>query len=630
MTQPPSPPNQPPQQGGFGPPQGPPPQQPAPGGFGAPQPPAGPPTPPAPQGPPATPPGFGKAPEQGPGHPQQPLPAPQTPPPPPPGYGYPQAPQPPQGAPQAPPGYGYPGQQPGPYAQPNAYGPQPGYGYPGPPGMPQQPQPGPPGGPAKSKAPLIIIVSAVVAIALIVVGGLVYAKSSGDDSSKKDTANSSGGTGGKDDKDDKGGSGGAGTGGKEKAPADTASKVLFQVPLPTTDDTVVTTGSWLTDKVYAKSGIAEIVGYDPVKGSKLWTVKLPGPVCGATDHITSDNKTAVVFQPRMPKKGSTEGCSQLALIDLDAGTKLWTKTVNSGDRPINFDNVTIAQNTVAVGSTSGGAAFDLSGRVLWQPKPADTCYDAGYGGGARLVAVRKCGSYDNRQLHIQTIDPKSGKVISEYEMTAGIEYAAIVSTDPLVVAADVGDSAGDGSGISDYFSIDNKTGKLRARISAPGEDYAGRCDGISRIEYCRQLVVGGDKLYVPTEEHDGSGQYSKTNEIVAFDLATGKQTGQRGDAGDGYTITPLRMDGANLIAYKRPPYDKGGQIVSIDGSSFKETELLENPATKAVRDAETSMLPDYAEIRYAQGRLYMSAVFAHKTNSTYGKEYLAVAFGTGG
>ncbi|MGI5443887.1 PQQ-binding-like beta-propeller repeat protein [Streptomyces shenzhenensis] len=620
MTQPPPPPHQPPQQGGFGPPQD--------------QPPAAPPTPQAPQGPPATPPAFGKASEQGPGHPQQPPQAPHTPPIPPPGYGYPQAPQAPQypqGVPQPPPpGYGYPGQQPNPYAQPTAYGQQPGYGYPGhpgQPGMPLQPQPGPPGGPAKSKAPLIIIVSAVVAIALIVVGGLVYARSSGDDSAKKDTAGSSGGTGGK---DAKGESGGGSTGGKEKVPADTASKVLFQVPLPTTDDTVVTSGSWLTDKVYAKSGIAEIVGYDPAKGAKLWTVKLPGPVCQATDHITPDHMTAVVFQPRMPKKGSSEGCSQLALIDLDAGTKLWTKTVNSGDRPINFDNVTIAQNTVAVGSTSGGAAFDISGKLLWQPKPTDTCYDAGYGGGAKLVAVRKCGGYDSRQLHIQTIDPKSGKVISEYKMTAGIEYAAIVSTDPLVVAADVGDSAGDGSGISDYFSIDNKTGKLRAKISAPGEDYAGRCDGISRIEYCRQIAVGGGKLFVPTEEHDGSGQYSKTNEIVAFDLATGKQTGQRADAGDGYTISPLRMDGANLIAYKRPPYDKGGQIVSIDGGSFKETKLLENPATKAVRDAETSMLPDYAEIRYAQGRLYMSSVFAHKVNTAYGKEYLAVAFGTGG
>ncbi|CAM5718611.1 hypothetical protein SVIOM342S_01055 [Streptomyces violaceorubidus] len=55
--------------------------------------------------------------------------------------------------------------------------------------------------------------------------------------------------------------------------------------------------------------------------------------------------------------------------------------------------------------------------------------------------MRKCGSYDARQLNIQTIDPKSGKVLSEYKMAKGIEYAGVVSTDPLVVAADVGDSA---------------------------------------------------------------------------------------------------------------------------------------------------------------------------------------------
>ncbi|MET8943114.1 PQQ-binding-like beta-propeller repeat protein [Streptomyces sp. NPDC004542] len=586
MTQPPPPPpNQPPQQGGFGPPQ-----------------------------------------------PPQP---PQTPPS---GYGYPQAPQPPQ--PQ--PGYGYPGQQPNPYGQPQApypqqptaYG-QPGYGYPGQPTVPMYPQPGQPGGGGrKPNSSLIIIVSALVAIALIIGGGIWYAKSGGGDGGKKDTASSGGGTGGTGGKDGTGGTGGTGgttTGGKEKAPADTAARKLFDVPLPKANDTVSTYGSWLTDKVYAKSGVAQIVGYDPDKGTELWTIKLPGPVCAAANHVTSDGRTAITFQPKMPAKNSAEGCSRIAAIDLDAGKKLWTKSVDSGDYAISFENVTVAQNTVAVGSTRGGAAFDIaSGKVLWQPKSADTCYDAGYGGGEKLVAVRKCGAYDNRQLHIQTIDPKSGKVISEYKMAEGIEYASVVSTDPLVVAADVGDSAGDGSGISDYFSIDNRTGKLRTRISAPADSFGGRCDGITRIEYCKEVVVGNDKLYVPTEEHDGTGKYSRTNEIVAFDLGTGKQTGQRADAGDGYTISPLRMDGGNLLAYKRPPYDKGGQVVSIDGGSFKETKLLENPATESVRDAETSMLPEYAEILYSQGRLYMSAVFADDTSgSSSSDEELVVAFGTG-
>ncbi|MFK4147950.1 PQQ-binding-like beta-propeller repeat protein [Streptomyces sp. NPDC004065] len=659
MTQPPPPPpNQPPQQGGFGPPQ----DQPA-----QPAPPAAQPAPPAQDQPAASGPDLTKpaqppAPAQPQAQPPAPAPAQPPAPAPAPGYGYPQAPQPqqpaqpPQGAPgaqppQPPAGYGYPAPQPNPYAQPYGQQPgpygsqQPGYGYPGQPGqgypgypghpgqqptMPLHPQAGAPGGRAgKVNAQLVIIVSAVVAIALIIGGGVWYAKSSGD-GGKKDTAHSSGGTGGENGKDGKGGTGGTSSGGKEKVPSDPAAKVLFQVPMPAVKDTVSTSGSWLTDKVYAKTGVAEIVGYDPARGTKLWTVKLPGPVCQASRHTTADGRTAIVHEPAMPTKDKpSHGCSQVAAIDLNDGRKLWTKTVKSGDQLVGLDNVTISANTVAVGSTSGGAAFDVaSGKPLWAPKPSDTCYDAGYGGGAKLVALRKCGQYGQRQLHVQTIDPKSGKVISDYKMSSGIEYAAIVSTDPLVVAADVGDTAGDGSGISDFFSVDNRTGKLRAHISAPGDKYAARCDGISRIEFCANLAVGGDRLYVPTEEHDGTGEYSQTNEIVAFDLASGRQTGQRADAGDGYQIYPLRTDGANVIAYKRPPYDKGGQVVSIDGGTFKQTTLLENPATEAVRDAETAMSPDYAEIRYAQGRLYMSTVFAHKSTSSFGKEYLALAFGT--
>ncbi|MFD7468618.1 outer membrane protein assembly factor BamB family protein [Streptomyces tendae] len=629
MTQPPPPPpNQPPQGGGFGPPQNQPPQQP-------PTPPPGP--------------DLGKGPQPGYGYPQAPGAAPQTPPqasaapptppagPPPqqPGYGYPQTP--PQAQPQ--PGYGYPGQQPGqpgPYGQPTpAYGQpgQPGYGYQQPSTMPMQPQAAGTGGGRKINAQVAIIVAAVVAIALIIGGGVWYAGSS-DDGGKDDTASSSGGTGGDGGTDQKGGDGGKTSGAQEKAPSDPAAKVLFQVPMPAVskeDDSVVVSGSWLTDKVYAKSGIAEVNGYDPDKGSKKWTIKLDGPVCAVTRHVTDDNKTVIVHQPAMPTKAEpSHGCTQVAVLDLEAGKKVWTKT--AGDGPISFDNVTISGDTVAAGSSDGGVAFDIAkGDVLWSPKTTDTCYDAGYGGGEKLVAVRKCGSYDARELHIQTIDPKSGKVITEYKMAKGIEYAAVVSTNPLVVAADVGDSAGDGSGISDFFSIDNKTGKLLTRISAPGDQFAASCDSITKTESCHGLAAGNGKLYIATEEHEGGGEsYSRANEVVAFDLATGKQTGQRADSGDDYTITPLRMDGGNVIAYKRPPYDKGGQVVSIDGATFKQTVLLENPATEAVRDVESSMSPDYSELLYSQGHLYMSQVYASEPTSADEKEYLAIGFGTSG
>ncbi|MEV5953635.1 PQQ-binding-like beta-propeller repeat protein [Streptomyces sp. NPDC051987] len=520
-----------------------------------------------------------------------------------PGYGYPHQPPPP-------PGYGYPHQPPAhnPYAQPPSHG----FGYPGAQAGGPAPAPG-----GRNNAVLLIVVAAVVAIALIIGGGIWYARSSGGDGRKGDTAHAGGGAHGK---------------GTEKVPPDTAAKVLFQIPLPTAEDTTVTAGSWLTGKVYAKTGIAEITGYDPGSGARLWTVPLPGPVCRATGHVSADGRTAVVFQPRTPAQGSTAGCTQVAAIDLNAGRKLWTRTIKSGDVPVSFDNVTVAQQTVAVGGSSGGAAFDLaSGTVRWQPKAADSCYDAGYGGGAKLVAVRRCGSGDTGRLHIQTLDPVSGKVLSEYPMTAGIDYASVVSTDPLVVAADVNDSAGDGSGFSDVFSIDSRTGALRTRISTPGSDYAARCDGIYELEKCTGVVVGNDRLYLATEQHDGDGESTRTNEIVAFDLGTGKQTGQRADAGNNYTITPLRMDGPDLIAYKNAPYDKGAQVVSIDGGSFKETKLLENPATTAVKDVENTMSPEYAEVRYSQGRLYLSAPFAHAPDpSSSARQYLVTAFGAGG
>ncbi|MDQ0831509.1 hypothetical protein QF032_003353 [Streptomyces achromogenes] len=688
------PPNQPPQQGGFGPPQPPqdatppdsapqdsvpqdavprdsvpqdsvpqdaPPQPPAPSLSKTPEP-QSPPQPPAPVQ--AQPPAPGQAPQA------SPAPAPPAPsgtPQPQPGYGYPQAPAP--GGPAAPPtapGYGYPAQpaapapgpsaygqpqpnpygqpQPNPYGQPqtNPYGQQPGYGYPGQPGygypgqqtVPMQPQVvgsgGPPGSGRKINAQVAIIVAAVVAIALIVGGGVWYANS--DSGGKKEEASSGGANGGGGDKGDTGqGTGGTTSGGSEKAPADPSADVLFKLAMPVVkkDDSVGVRGSWLTDKAYVKTGVNGITGYDPAKGTKLWSIALPGPVCEASRFATDDHRTAVVFQA---STAETARCDQIAAIDLTAGKQLWKKTVTSGDYAIDFDNVTVSGNTVAVGSTEGGAAFDIdSGKVLWSPKPADTCYDAGYGGGPKLVAVRKCGAYDNPELHIQTIDPVSGKVLSEYKLATGIDYASVVSTEPLVVAADVGDSAGDGSGISDFFSIDSKTGKLRTRISVPGAEYAADCEGITRIEACTGLAVGNDRIYVPTEEHDGSGTYGRANEIVAFDLATGKQTGQRADAGDGYTIYPLRMDGGNLIAYKRPPYDKGGQVVSIDGGSFKETVLLENAATDAVHDLETSLSPEYSEVLFAQGRLYMSEVYVDDSASSGGDpEYLAVGFGAAG
>ncbi|MFD0036773.1 PQQ-binding-like beta-propeller repeat protein [Streptomyces anulatus] len=621
MTQPPQPPQQPPNtpppagppSGGFGAPQDPP-----PGGFGQPTPPPADPfgkqpqQPAAPQDAPAG--GYGTPPPAAGGYPTPPAPQPN-------GYGYPQAPQ---------QGYGYPQ---GPAGQPGQPGmPQQGYGYPTQPMQPQYGAPQPAGdGGKKFSTQMQIIVAAAVAVVLIIGGGIIYAATGDDDKGGTNEASSSGATGG----EAKGGEGDGLAGGDEKAPANTKSEVAFQLPEPVVTDITTVMGSWVTDKAYVKSGVAEITAYDRDKGTKLWSVPLPGEVCSASRHMSKDFKTAIVFEEtKATKANKYPSCNQVGVIDMTVGKLLWSKGVTSatgGDKPIRFDEVTLSGTTVAAGGTSGGAAFKLAdGAELWKPKVgADGCYDRGYAGGEALAVVRKCGTSDSPQLTVQALNPTTGAPLSSYQMPAGVDYASIVSTKPLVVAADVGDTAGDGSGISDFFSIDAATGKLIVRIPADAEQYAARC-GSTEVERCQNLAVGNNRLYVPTENHDGTSEYGETNEVVAFDLTTGKLLGGRADAGDRYSLTPLRMDGTNVIAYKEPPYDKGGQIVSIDGETFKQTLLMENPSDEAVREAERRFSTDHSEVLYEDGRFFKSKRLVSKRSTSDADEklYLVVAYRT--
>ncbi|MCB5167933.1 PQQ-binding-like beta-propeller repeat protein [Streptomyces bambusae] len=607
-TPPPPPPNQPPQ-GGFGAPQEPePPQQPQqPGqdprsaGFGAPQqPPAG--GFGAPQEPPAG--GFG-APQDprsgGFGAPQPPPAAP---------YGAPQQPPAaPYGAPQpsaAPQGYGYPQAQP------------PGYGYPQPPTAPMYgpgaPAPQPPGGGKAKRNQLLILASAFLAIALIVVGGFWYASRPADpDAPKKPVAEGKNGG-------STGSTGGSGTAepapvASEKAPSNPKSTKLVSVPQPKIERLHNVAGSWLTDSVYVKSDILKVVGYDLATGKSKWSIPLPGQVCAATKRSSGD-KAAIVYEPaKRTGKYAHQPCTEVAVIDLNAGRLLWQGSAKSsagGDEKVEFKEITLAGQTVAAAGLQGGAAWDLAtGKSRWIPKvDSESCYDAGYAGGAGLAVIRKCGEYNDRYLMAQALDPVTGAPLSSYKLPQGIQYASIISAKPLVVTTDLDN----GGGITDIFSVDEKTGTLKARIGLPKDTYAPNCSTSTGVEVCDKVVVGNGRVYLPSEEHEDTAgeKYDETNEIVSFDLATGKQTTDRFDAGSRFTMFPLRMDGPNIIAYKWPPYDKGGQVVSIDTKTGKQTLLMDNPGDEASRNVETSFSSNFSEIRYHNGRLFASEVLIDK------------------
>ncbi|WP_197287523.1 outer membrane protein assembly factor BamB family protein [Streptomyces apocyni] len=504
--------------------------------------------------------------------------------------------------------------------------------------MPMQP-PGPGPGPAgpgggsggkRFNSATTVVIAAVVAVALVVGGGVLYASKSGDDQGKTDEAKSSAGKdGGKEDTE------GGGTGGKEEAPSNTSAKVLLREVTPEIPEDILwdARGAWLTGDVYAKSNDKGVAGYDLATGEEKWIIELPGPVCAASRHVNEDDLTAIVHQNKWPKKESDYAdadtlCTEVTAIDLAAGKELWTHTVSGGTKKVEFEEITVSGNIAAAGGTGGGAAYDIStGKNLWKPKVTDSCADAGYGGGAQLIAIRKCGEYEDTRIEVQLLK-KDGRPEWSYRLPAGLEYASVVSTDPVAVAVEDPRAAiGEASPV-DVFSFDDE-GELLTKLSLMDDLYEFHCEGAISVERCVAMTVGNGKLYVATTQHSGNSESGQTNEIVGFDLKTGKLSGPKADAGERGKIYPLQMDGSNVIAYRTPSYEKGGQVVSLDSRTMKETLLLENPAEGSVRQAETSFnFPDEGtEFRYGNGRLFISDDRMSDTETLPGREdYLAIGF----
>ena len=576
MTQPPGqPPNQPPQ----------------PGGFGAPPPPAQPP----------------QAPQPGYGYPQQPAAGPYGQPGP---YG--------QQGPYAQPGpYGQQ-PQPGPYGQPQ----QPGYGY----GYPPQPQyPGAPGtpppapgsrGPFKGK-PAMVIGAAVAA--LLVIGGTVWAVSSGGDDDKKPVAGQSGDATASSDPANPGD--GSGDGGKDAEDLNEGrqageAKVLWYKEAPDAPASGADApGMWVTDKTAVKAAYKQLFAYNVGDGSPTWDpITFPQKICAVTPQKTSDDKIVVAYM-----NGSTDRakCNQLQQLDLNTGEKGWTAKVSDGalfDSAITIE-LTITGKTLMVGRSQSGTAYDITtGKTLFDKKKyGNSCFPSAFAGGTRLISVSTCDvTGTNEHDEIQELDPATGKAKWTQKIDKGWKVQRTYSVDPLVVYSTNEDK--NAWNIATFTS----TGKFRSQVGFD-EKFAPEC-GLSILEVdlqgCQGVAADANTLYLPTDTSSGA------NEIVAVNLATGKEKWRVKSPTD-ESMLPLKIEGGKLIAYVEPSSDAGGQVVSIatTGSAHTPAKLLQNPAgTAEIEDGFFSKTFDWVD-----GRFYLSTT--RLTGNDESKEKLMLAFG---
>lgn len=513
-------------------------------------------------------------------------------PPPPSGYGYP---------PPGPPGPPAPPQMPQqPYASQQPHMPQQPQ-MPQQPHMPQQgPLPGPPPGPPpgggrasrrrqQSKSPVGVIVGAVVALALVAGGvWLAVGGDSGDD-------------------------GGGGKGG-DSASGTVEARLLNKIPMPKVDELVNTPGMWVTDKNWVKSDVNKIVGYPLAGGAAAWEIPLKGELCWASPQVTEAGLTAVLFQD---DSQDNPVCTQIGLVDLKKGKLLWTKEGKetgelASDSPIMFDEVSIGGDTVAAGGISGGAAWSIDGKPLWMPDSDEDCSDNGYvGEGPKLIAVRECKVSGSPQLEVQTVDPKTRAVKSSYKVTSGIEYAHVVSTDPLVIGINAGDSSG--AGVSDFLAIDDsgKEGKLLSKFGMQGGKYEADCEA-TNVGGCAEIAVSksANKLYLGTD-YRASAASGPSNEIVAIDLKTGKVTA-KADGAEGGPLVPVSLDkDGSLIAYQEATLSQGSAVWRVDTKSYEKKKLMQNPEETAFIESVSL----HHQVIYAGGRLYIGNTSASKPST---------------
>jgi outer membrane protein assembly factor BamB len=561
MTQPP---DQPPS-GGYGAPPNQPPQPPA-GGFGAPVPPQ-------------------------------------------PGYGYPQQPG-PYG--QQPGPYGYP-QQPGPYGQQPPYG---GYGYPPPP--PPQFTPQPPAGKGPFKGRPALVTAAAVA-GLLVVGGTVWAVTSGGDD-KKPVAEQSDSPKptGSDDPANPGD--GSGDGGKDPENLNEGrksgeAKVLWYKEAPDAPGSGADApGMWITGKSAVKAAYKEVVAYNVGNGSPTWpTITFPQKICAVTPQKSADDKIVVAYESGVSDNAK---CNHLQQLDLNTGAKGWTATVPDGDL---FDSalsigLTVTGKTLMVGRSESGIAYDIgTGKKLYEKKKyGAACFPGAFAGGTRLISVASCGAGSSTEHdEVQELDPATGAAKWTKSIPKGWTVDHVYSVDPVVLYMTDSDHK--------HWNISTlkSDGSVRSQVDSKAA-FAPSC-GLSildDLQGCQGVAADASTLYLPTEATTGA------NQIVAIDLATGKEK-WRVKSPAAVSMVPVKAEGGQLTAYVEASYAAGGQIVSVPttGSAHTTTKLLQMPAGTA--QIESSFYS--RDIDYVDGRFYISSTRLNGNDDT--KEKLMLAYG---
>ncbi|ELP71075.1 PQQ enzyme repeat protein [Streptomyces turgidiscabies Car8] len=461
--------------------------------------------------------------------------------------------------------------------------------------------------------------------ALLVIGGTVYAVTSGGGDDDKPGA--TGGQAGPDLSAPASGPADAAAGGDDKGGGGTAgadpddlnagrkagdAKVLWSKDAPDAPASGANAdGMWITDKVAVKTAYKEVFAFRVGDGGTEWgPITFPQKICAVTPQKSADDKVVVAYMSGASERAK---CNKLQVLDLNTGAKGWSGEVADGalfDSSLSVE-LSVTGTTLMVGRSQSGTAYDLNtgAKLFDKVKYGAACFPAAFAGGARLIAVSSCGaSTSTEHDEVQELDPKTGAARWTRPIPKGWAVARTYSVDPVVLYLTNEDKK------SWNISTLKDDGSFRSEVSVD-ESFAPVCGWaiLERdLQGCQGVATDADTLYLPTE----------ANEVVAINLATGKEKWRVKSPAE-QPMLPLKVEGGELVAYVEPPYDAGGQVVSIPvtGTSHTPTKLLQNPAGAA--DVENGFYSKAYD--WVDGRFFLSTTRLSGKDEL--KEKLMLAYG---
>ncbi|CAM5660338.1 PQQ-binding-like beta-propeller repeat protein [Streptomyces atroolivaceus] len=379
----------------------------------------------------------------------------------------------------------------------------------------------------------------------------------------------------------------------------TQSRVLLNVPPPEEDVEAEThrgDGAWVTSHSYVTGGLFSVVGYDLDSGKQTWKLPLDGDLCRASKDASSRGYVAVVLAG---SKKPYSKCTEVAVIDINHGRKVWQKTVASDSTAtMGLDlSVAISESFAAVGwatdeaEESWGFAID-TGKTVWDSAPPGCDYEE-YVGGSTMAGLAWC---DDR-FAVSQRDPRTGKPSRTVKLPEDLGYPYLASADPLVVASYVGDE--DNQLDANRLWTFNTDGSVKATIKV--DDYVPGCQSGTGTG-CGAFVATQDTLYIGSdEEHLTSG-----NHLAAFDMSTGKRKWTVD--GVGWSVTrPLRADDTGVIVFNHAGQNRDGSgVFHLAAADGKQTVLLKQSKGFAISDTTAQLSPETMRdpILYEDGRLF--------------------------